>query len=444
MIPHNTPNLQSSLGSQTIFLSLIGLWSASQLMSVLGFLPEPLLGILHYLKNILGVMTVIWALFVILLHTLQQNVLIFDKQLYLLSLLFPFYITLINIVRYEISWKEVILYWFWVTGVYLAFPAVLQGEQLRRKAIKVLFWTNLLVLFVGILLGVLKGKYYIVGHGDRMVFSFVHPNYYANSWQVVFAMAFYFVLTIKQKLYKKFAIIIMMVSIVLMQLAGSRNTMVASMLMLLCYIIINKKWTLLSRVTSLLIIVATIMLAFLFINPSADKIDQMTTRRLSIWRMTLEANLTQASASDYLLGFGNYKINWGRSGPSGSELMDTDQDRLARNHVDNAYLDIFLQNGLIGFFLFFIPLVIIMRRTRANAVSGANDQFSRQAHLALGCWVGILAQMTTASVIPSFGNVINIFILVFMAPMALKIKAVQSVSREEGTSGLPSLRSVET
>ena len=61
------------------------------------------------------------------------------------------------------------------------------------------------------------------------------------------------------------------------------------------------------------------MLAFLFINPSADKIDQITTGRLSIWRMTLEANLAKASAADYLLGFGNYKIKWGRAGPSGSD-----------------------------------------------------------------------------------------------------------------------------
>ena len=92
--------------------------------------------------------------------------------------------------------------------------------------------------------------------------------------------------------------------------------------------------------------------------------------------------------------------------------------------MDNAYLDIFLQNGLIGFLLFFIPLVILMRRTRLNAAAAADEPTARQARIALGCWVGILVQMTTASVIPSFGNVINIFILVFMAPMALKIKPV--------------------
>ena len=50
------------------------------------------------------------------------------------------------------------------------------------------------------------------------------------------------------------------------------------------------------------------MLAFLFINPSAGKIDQITTGRLSIWRMTLEANLNRASAFDYLLGFGKYQV----------------------------------------------------------------------------------------------------------------------------------------
>jgi hypothetical protein len=62
-----------------------------------------------------------------------------------------------------------------------------------------------------------------------------------------------------------------------------------------------------------------------------------------------------------------------------------------------------------------------------NAASAADDHASRQARIALGCWVGILVQMTTVSVIPSFGNVINIFILVFMAPVATKALTMQSV-----------------
>jgi hypothetical protein len=82
-----------------------------------------------------------------------------------------------------------------------------------------------------------------------------------------------------------------------------------------------------------------------------------------------------------------------------------------------------------------------MRRTRFNAVSAADDPAARQARIALGCWVGILVQMTTASVIPSFGNVINIFILVFMAPMALKMKPVQPASGEDAPSSLPPVRS---
>ena len=111
--------------------------------------------------------------------------------------------------------------------------------------------------------------------------------------------------------------------------------------------------------------------------------------------------------------------------------------------MDNAYLDILLQTGLIGGSLFFMPLVILMRRTRLNAVSAGDGHDSRQARIALGCWVGILVQMTTASVIPSFGNVINIFILVFMAPMALKIQPGQPDSVEESASRLSPLRSVE-
>jgi O-antigen ligase len=236
------------------------------------------------------------------------------------------------------------------------------------------------------------------------------------------------------------AILLMLGSIVFMLLAGSRNTLVASLILIACYIIFNQKRSSLLKFTAIFLTVSIIMLAFLFVNPSAGKIDQITTGRLSIWRMTLEANLTKASVADYLLGFGNYKILWGRAGPIGPDKMDIDQERFTRNHVDNAYLDIFLQNGIIGFLLFFIPLVIIIRRTRFNAVSAGDDHFSLQARIALGCWVGILVQMTTASVIPSFGNVINIFILIFMAPMALKIKPVQP-ALGEGTSSLSPARS---
>jgi O-antigen ligase len=418
---------KSSERQQIVLLFLLCLWSASQLISVLGFLPGMAIVILHHSKNILGATVVVWSLLVVLLQLSQGNVINFDKSIFVFALLFPFYVTLINIVRLEISWKEVLLYWFWVTGVYLLLPAMLQGEHTRRQAIKILLWTNLLVLFVGISLGVLRGQYYVIGHGDRMVFGFVHPNYYANSWQIVFAISFYFALTVKRNLERNAAMLLMLGSILFMLLASSRNTLVASMILVACYALFNKKWSLLSKFTAIFLTVSLIMLAFLFINPSAGKIDKITTGRLSIWRMTLEANLNRASALDYLLGFGKYQIKGFTDDPS--KTYSTQE--LTRNHVDNSYLDIFLQNGLIGFLLFFIPLVILMRRTRVNAVSAADDHDSRQARIALGCWVGILVQMTTVSVIPSFGNVINIFILVFMAPMALKIKPVQPASGEK-------------
>ena len=291
------------------------------------------------------------------------------NQYLLFALLFPFYVTLVNIVRLEISWKEVLLYWLWVTGVYLVLPAMLQGENIRRQAIKVLFWTNIIVLFIGIFLGVLKGQYYVIGHGDRMVFSFLHPNYYSNSWLIVFVMAFYFALTVQRNLLRIAAILLMLGSIIFMLLAGSRNTLIASMILLACYTLFNKKWSFLSKFTAIFLTLAIIMLAFLFINPSAGKIDEITTGRLSIWRMTLEANLNRASALDYLLGFGKYEV---KGFPDDPDKTYSTQE-LTRNHVDNAYLDIFLQNGLIGFLLFFIPLVILMRRTRLNAVSAADD-----------------------------------------------------------------------
>ena len=371
---------ENSEGSQIVFLFLLGLWSASQLLSVFSFLPAMVLFILHNSKNIIGVITVAWSLLIVLVQFSQNRVIQFDKNIFIYALLFPFYVTIVNIVRLEISWQEVLLYWFWVTGVYLVFPAMLQGEHIRRQAIKVLFWTNLLILFVGISLGVLKGQYYVVGHGNRMVFSFFHPNYYSNSWLIVFALAFYFVLTVKRNVIKIVSCLLMLVSILFMILAGSRNTLVASIILIACYALFYKRWSFLSKFTAIFLTVSMIMLAFLFINPSAAKIDQITTGRLSLWRMTLEANLNRASALDYLLGFGKYEIKGFSYEPSTTYSTP----ELTRYHMDNAYLDILLQTGLIGCSLFFIPLVILMRRTRFNAVSAGDDHDSRQARIALG------------------------------------------------------------
>ena len=323
---------------------------------------------------------------------------------------------MINIVRYEISWKEVILYWFWVTGVYLVFPAMLQGDELRRKAIKVLFWTNLLVLFVGISLGLLNGRYYVIEHGSRMIFGFLHPNYYCNSWEITFFLGFYYAVTGKRNWLKILSLILMACSVVFMLLAVSRNTLAASIILIVCYVLSTKRWSFPVKFAASFFMFSFFMLALLFVNPSVRKIDNMATGRLSIWKMTLEANLKRASAIDYLLGFGNYKIEGFPFNPTKTYGYEKE---LGRNHVDNAYLDILLQDGISGFLLFFVPILVIMHRTMVNAISAADDHFSRQARIALGCWVGILVQMATISIIPSFGNVINIFILVFMAPMAL-------------------------
>ncbi len=123
-------------GSQIIFLFLLGLWSASQLISVLGLLPGMVLSILHHFKNILGAMVVVWSLLVILFQLFPRNLIKFDKKIFISPILFSFYVTLINIIRYELSWKEVLLYWFWITGVYLAFPAMLQDEHMRRRRLR--------------------------------------------------------------------------------------------------------------------------------------------------------------------------------------------------------------------------------------------------------------------------------------------------------------------
>lgn len=424
MTSQNTSYMDLSTGSRLIFLYLLGLWSASQLISVLAFLPFFAISILYNLKNILGATVVAWSLLVILSQFLQHKVISFDKNLYFLAILFPFYVTLIDIVNYEISWQEVLLYWLWVTAVYLVFPVILQDEQLRRKAINVLFWTNLLILFVGIFLGILKGSYYVVEHGNRMVFYFMHPNYYCNSWLIIFAISFYYTLTVRIKLLNYAALAIMPISLMFMLLAKSRNTLVSSIILIVVYVLLNRRWSFFLKFTATFFMLSALILLFLLVNPSVSEIDKTSSGRLSIWKMTLASNLNKASAMDYLLGIGRYKVVGFDTDPAKIAFR---KEHGARDHVDNAYLDIFLQNGVIGFVLFFLPILIIMRRTMVNAISAADDLFSRQARIAFAFWVGVLIQMGTTSIIPSFGNVINIYILVSLTPMASKLFIVRKM-----------------
>ena len=245
----------------------------------------------------------------------------------------------------------------------------------------------------------------------------MHPNYYCNSWQVVFAIAFYYALTVKSKWHKIAAISLVLCSVVFMLLAvSSRNTLVASMILVVFYMLLSKRWSFFMKYAVVFFVVNFIFMGLLLIEPSSGKIDKISTGRLSIWRMTLESDLNKASAMDYLLGFGRYKVE---GYPVNPDKLAFRKARFDRDHVDNAYLDIFLQNGIIGFLLFFIPILTIMRRTWVNAVSATDDLLVREAGLSLSFWVAVLVQIVTVSIIPSFGNVINIYILVFMAPMAL-------------------------
>lgn len=415
MTSKNTSYMDLSTGSRIIFLFLLGLWSASQLISVLAFLPFSVISILYNLKNILGAILVAWSFLLILIKVLQHKIILSDKGLFLFALLFPFYVTLINIVTYNLSWKEVLLYWLWVTAVYLVFPVMLQDKRLRRKAINVLFWTNLLILFIGIFLGILKGSYYVVEHGNRMVFYFIHPNYYCNSWLIIFAISFYFTVTVKLKVLNYVALVLLPISLMFMLLAMSRNTLVSSMMLIVIYVLLTRRWSVLLKCTATFFMLSAFIVLILLVKPSVSEIDKTSSGRLSIWKMTLAGNLNKASAMDYLLGIGKYKVV---GFPEDQDKSAFRKEHGARDHVDNAYLDIFLQDGIIGFLFFFIPILIIMRRTMVNAISAADDLFSRQARIAFAFWVGLLIQMGTTSIIPSFGNIVNIYIVVFMAPMA--------------------------
>lgn len=394
-----------------IIYPLLFAWTVAQPIAVLDLLPLDVRISLFFWKNIIGVFVILVGLFLLLTGISRGYTPIINKPLLAISLIFPFY-SLFSMLFREAgtSIEEQILYFLWPLALYLVFPPLFATLAHQRKGIWMMLLANLVILSIGILPYLRQENFASwLDYRYRVAFGFTQPNIYSASWAMIFASSLYLLLGDINKIQRYFLYGAGTAAIIFIFLARSESMLLMSIGVLLIYLILESQ---LSQQIWIGIgwVVAAISLPFLarFLNP--ESLNNISSGRIQVWQRTWELNFEEAVIIDYFTGKslllpGNIHYTGERMG-----------FQAARAQSDNAYIARFLQSGLIGFLLYFVPFILMLRFMFMwrQQVIGVNRKYISWV---ISVWFSVFLSIWALDIIPSFGNVINIFLFIASAVM---------------------------
>ena len=397
--------------SQWVMLALVFVWSLAQPLAVMSAVPIELRYELFFWKNILGLVIIAFGIFVILANLSLRRKPLINKQLFLLSLPFPLF-SLFNMLFWGngTSIQEQILYFLWPMTLFIIFPAFFPTPDEQRKAIFVIWLANLMALIYGIV--PYAGEENTINWLDyqyRVDFGFLQPNIYAASWAVVFATSFYFYLTSRNARPKKALLLLSFSALGFIFLARSESVLLFCLVILIVLFFTEVKldWRLRAGLISLAIAILVASFTNLLFDPA--RLNEIISGRIDVWSRAWELNMGDNNVLDYIAGRGSLLPgNLHYTGKrSGFQAM--------RAQSDNVYLAKFFQNGLIGLGLFLVPLIATVIHIYRRYAQTTTELSRRLYAWTLGVWVGIFLQSMSLDVIPSFGNTLNILLMVATA-----------------------------
>lgn len=283
--------------------------------------------------------------------------------------------------------------WLFVFLVYLLFSRVLTDPKIRKKAEDVLIWSSVLVCifglyqFIGDSVGIplkylgLREQYSKVVLGFPRVQSVaLEPLYFSNFLMVPIFIVSGRMLTSKRNSFINAAILVLLaMNLILGVSRGAYIGLGFSMLVLLVAIFIKYRETLLRRATWLLVsilISAALSLALIAGLGSRGSLGSFSKHSV--------AN-DQTNAASVTGRTEVYKIAWdlfkkkpilGNGVGSFGPLTSTSPEQLAQfgyGTVNNEYLEILTETGLVGFLLFLLFIILYLRELFGSQKNPLND-----------------------------------------------------------------------
>jgi O-antigen ligase len=151
-----------------------------------------------------------------------------------------------------------------------------------------------------------------------------------------------------------------------------------------------------------------------------EKVDAFSSGRFSKFQEAIQASLEDAPVSDWLFGSSfqqTYEVNPRFVRAYHEAVHD---DRYRRAHIENLYVQIFLSHGLLGLVTFVLPFVFVYVQLH-KALKSVTDLRRLNVIVAIASLNGLFFNSLVASNIPSFGNVLAIFLpVIWLPPMYFK------------------------
>ena len=335
------------------------------------------------------------------------------RSLIIGSLLFPVFYAAVSILKGRVLVPVIGLYFVWSVAVFFVAPLIFGSLPRLRAAAIALLVANAGAWLLGVYL--FETRPPVVTFEGRESFGYANPNSYAQILQVIACAAVYLVLAGSARVARDRRIQIALVGVVafcaiFVFAARSRNVMAFGVAAIAAYHILQTR----GGRRPLLIGVGALAAVAALAYADLGEIDRFSSGRLSIWKRTVDAAFLDGDDGAALLIGSDRDLPSlvGRTGYSTIRSSAT----FEKYHVDNFYLELVVEGGLIGTVLFLWPyalLMVLLWRIRSDPEERA------RANLALAIMIGFAIQGIFSPTFPSFNSPIGLMFAIFaVSPIA--------------------------
>jgi O-antigen ligase len=355
-----------------------------------------------------------------------------ERRAFVLSLIFPAYYLAVSLVKGTYSAPVAGLYVAWSLFAFLLTPMLIRTVRDVRVVSAVLIVAN--VATWGFAFGyerLSQGSAKLIYGGP---YGYINGDYFAQVALVTVASALIYVTARRGSglHWKPWQATVVFLAFlgggVFVGILAARSAVAFLAIGAVTYMVLRRGRNVWVAHSFLLIGLLLIVSALAF--PENKTLDETTSKRLSLWRTAVETINHEPTPVLPLLT-GTTVDNLETSAYSKPYDPLGAGKAFSKFHVDNSFLELFLEGGLLGLVLFLLPYIVIVRTGIANL--GSSSSKTTLMATSLGLLVGLAFLSLTTTTIPTFNSPVGLFAAFFGALPAI-VARVDVADEEKAVS----------
>ena len=380
-----------------IVFVLFMFWTLSQILIPVKFLSYEILSKIEVFKTAIPIFLVLVSTF------------LYRKKLKLNTFLWPFlafglYILITALLKYTFFnsspalFEDIFKYVLWVLAMFFVFPKIFDSLYkikflLKYSIILISFFIMLVTIFL-IFQGV---NPLLFVSEDRMELFYGNPLYLGGISYTVLCSSLLLMWLYPSNLLRYFLTLLVILSLLLIYMATARTFLLATSVIFLTYYYYTNK----TFKTFFWLLIFPLMLGISFYISTID-INNLSSNRLFIWN---EAITSRINLQNFV--FGNFDLGYVKSMTldSGEIFVQSHQ----RYSIDNSYIELFINTGIFGFFLFIFGIRKFLSKKIIDVANsyGKYKIITNIFFIAYSSLISLLVAGMFYGHYPSFGNTLN-------------------------------------